>query len=74
MELVGSSLVPQVLRNVNSKGRFHEKKLLFFWILSKLPPLPPSPPIWTTCTTFSNVEIQELKVSLGLHKDAIYIT
>ena len=34
----------------------------------------PPPLIWTTCTTFSNVEIQELKVSLGLHKDAIYIT
>ena len=24
-----------------SKGRSHEKKLLFFWILSKLPPPPP---------------------------------
>ena len=26
------------------------KKLLFFWILSKLPS--PLPPTWTTCTTF----------------------
>ena len=39
-----------------SKGRTH-KKMLFFWILSKLPypppfPLHPLPPIWTTCKTF----------------------
>ena len=31
------------------KGRRPEK-LLFFWILSNLPP-PPFPLIWTTCTT-----------------------
>ena len=30
------------MNNVQTKGRFHEKKLLFFWILSKLHPL-----IWT---------------------------
>ena len=41
-------------------GWYPEKKLLFFWILSKLPP-PPLPQIWTTCTTFSDVEIQDLK-------------
>ena len=27
---------------------------------------PPLPPIWTTCIIFSDVEIQDLKVSLGL--------
>ena len=32
-------------------GGFPRKKLLFFWILSKLPPPLPAP-IWTTCTTF----------------------
>ena len=34
------------LRIMRNKGRRPEKKLLFFWILSKLPR------IWTTCTTF----------------------
>ena len=33
------------------KGRVPEKRLLFFWILSKLPP-PPLPPIWTRGKTF----------------------
>ena len=32
-------------------GKVSRKKLLFFWILWKLPPTP-LPPIWTTCTTF----------------------
>ena len=46
------------------KGPSLEKKLLFFWILSKLPP--PLPPIWTTCTTFCDVKFQDLKVSFEL--------
>ena len=61
-----------------SEGRSPEKKLLFFWILSKFSSPLPLPPIWTTCTTFSDVEIQDLKVSLGLkilyiHYNILYI-
>ena len=39
------------------------KKLLLFWILSELPP---SPPFGQLVQLFSDVEIQDLKVSLGL--------
>ena len=53
---------------MGSKGRSHEKKLLFFWILSKLPPPLLSPSIWTTCTTFSDAKVQDLKVSLRLKR------
>ena len=44
--------------------RSHDKQMLFFWILSKLPP--PLPKIGTTCTTFFDVKIQHLNVSLEL--------
>ena len=37
---------------VSQRERRHEKKLLFFWILSELPSPPPLPPIWTTSTIF----------------------
>ena len=39
------------------------KKLLLFWILSELPP---SPPFGQLVQLFSDVEIQDSKVSLGL--------
>ena len=42
------------------KGRHPEKMLLFFWILSKLPPPLPLPPIWSTCTTFLNAQNADL--------------
>ena len=49
------------------KGRSPEKILPFFWILSKLPSSPPSPLHFNKLsTTFSHVEIQDLKDSLGL--------
>ena len=54
--IIDRSLSDDTLRNkcrhlwLRCKGRFPEKKLLFFWILSKLPP--PLPPIWTTWTIF----------------------
>ena len=41
------------------------KKLLFFWILSKLLP-PPSLQFGQLVQLFFDVEIQDLKVSLGL--------
>ena len=41
-------------------GRLSQKKLLFFWILSKLLSPPPLPPIWTTCTTFFNTRNVDL--------------
>ena len=45
---LGLILVTEVSLNSN-KGWFHGKKVVVFFILSKLPPLPL---IWTTCTTF----------------------
>ena len=48
-----------------AKGWYPEEKLLFFWILSKLPPTP-SPQFGQLVQLFSDVEIQDLKVSLGL--------
>ena len=51
------------------------KKLMFFWILSKLPP---SPQFGQLVELFSDVEIQDLKVNLGLkilciHYNILYI-
>ena len=40
------------------------EKLLFFWILSKLPP--PSPQFGQLVQLFSDVKIQDFKVSLEL--------
>ena len=43
------------------------KKLLFFWILSKLhSPRPPSPQFGQLVQLFSDIQIQDLKDSLGL--------
>ena len=47
-------------------GRFPEKKLPFFWNLSKLHPPAPTPQFGQIVQLFSDVEIQDLKVSLGL--------
>ena len=47
------------------KDFLRKKKLLFFWILSKLPP-PLSPQFGHFVQLFSDVKIQDLTVSLGL--------
>ena len=48
------------------QGRSHKEKLLFFWIwMSKLP-FPPSPQFGQLVQLFSDVKIQDLKVSLEL--------
>ena len=52
----------QIKNITNCKGRSPEKILLFFWILSKLP----SPQFGQLVQLFSDVEIQDLKVSAGL--------
>ena len=43
-------------KDYSNKARRPGKKLLFFWILSKLPP-----PICTTCTTFFNVDLSDIQ-------------
>ena len=51
--------LPEVRLDI--KGRVPEKKLLFFWILSKLPP---SPPIWATYTIFlnaKNIDVRDIQ-------------
>ena len=45
------------------EGRSPMEKLLFFWILSKLPP--PSPRFGQLVQFVPNVKIKNLKVSLG---------
>ena len=54
-------------KDYSNKGRRPEQKLLFFWILSKLPP----PNLDNLYNFFSDVEIQDLKVSLGI--EILYI-
>ena len=57
---LGLILVTEVSLNSN-KGWFHGKKVVVFFILSKLPPLPL---IWTTCTTFferQNVDLSDIQ-------------
>ena len=39
------------------KGRSHEEKLLFFWMLSKLPPTRPPPPFSDVKSQFSLLKI-----------------
>ena len=46
-------------------GWYPEKKLLFFWILSKLSPPFPPPNLDNLYNFFSDVEFQDLKVILG---------
>ena len=53
------------IQRSEEKGKRHRKKLLFFWILSKLP-FPPSPQFRQLVQLFADVEIQDLKVSLRL--------
>ena len=53
-------------------GTDSRKKLLFFWILFKLHPPAPPPPHLDNLYNFFYVEIQDLKVSLGL-KYYIYV-
>ena len=54
----------QKLRKQLSKGGYSGEKLLFCWILSKLPPPPPN--LDNLYNFFSVVKIQDLKVSLEL--------
>ena len=50
---------------MGSKGRSHEKKTA---VLLDFVQIASSPPIWTTCTTFSDAKVQDLKVSLRLKR------
>ena len=51
---------------LHSKGRPHEEKLLFFWILPYYLPPSPSPQFGQLVQLFSDVKIYDLKVSLEL--------
>ena len=37
---------------LNTKPRFHEKKVTVLLYFVQITSLPPLPPIWTTCATF----------------------
>ena len=51
---------------VMNKGRGQRKKNVFFWALPELPNPPPSPQFGQLGPLFSEVEIQDLKISLEL--------
>ena len=57
--------VPPLYYNY-SQGRSPEETLLFFWILSKLPAPPNLNNLYFELELFSDVEIQDLKLSLVL--------